>query len=69
MKETRCDISARVRVWKSRVLLIIMGMILTWIRFLSVSYYGLLERFVYIVYVIYGVQSVVVCGVLIFYEL
>ena len=56
--EGDCAIFARVRVWKLHVLLITMGMIYTWIRFFVVSYYGLFERFVYVVYVIYDFHSV-----------
>ena len=37
--------------------------------FSVVPHYGLFEWFVYVVYVGDGVQSVVVCGVLTFYEL
>ena len=69
LKNTICDISARVCVWTLHVLLIIKGMIWTWSFFPVVSLYGLFEWFVYVVYVSYGVQSVVVRGVLKLYKL
>jgi hypothetical protein len=56
-------------VWKLPILLITMGMIWTWSLF-SLSHYGLFEWFLYVVYVSYGVQSVVVVrGVLTLYTL